>query len=189
MAHFNTYMDRADYTLLKTFCIERGTESVLHKNDYFQRVGSRNVSLAYILKGGVRYVCPDGHGGEHVVGYGFEGDYAVDYSAFLRRGAGIVDVQAVEETTLCVIDAGRFDEFAERDGHTRRVVRRMGEELFVTIYDRLLDMYRYTPEERYIRISENYPALVNRVTLRELASFIGVTPEALSRIRRRVAGR
>ena len=62
----------------------------------------------------------------------------------------------------------------------------MAAQLFVMTYRRLIDSYCSTPEERYIDLMKRYPNLKKLIPLKEIASFIGITPETLSNIRRRL---
>lgn len=62
----------------------------------------------------------------------------------------------------------------------------VAEQLFVMTYKRLLDSYCATPEERYMDLMRHYPQLKELLPLREIASFIGVTPETVSKIRRKL---
>lgn len=62
----------------------------------------------------------------------------------------------------------------------------MAERLFVSAYDRLLGFYLMSPEQRYVDLMTRYPHLGERLTSREIASLVGIAPETLSRIRRRL---
>lgn len=64
--------------------------------------------------------------------------------------------------------------------------RMVAEQLFVMTYRRLIDRYCQTPEERYLSFLQHYPELKEELPLREIASFIGVTPETVSKIRKRI---
>ena len=71
----------------------------------------------------------------------------------------------------------------------QRLGRRVAEELFAITYDRLLDFDCKTPEEHYLNLIDRYPGLVDVIPLKELASFIGVTPETVSHIRRKLSSK
>lgn len=62
----------------------------------------------------------------------------------------------------------------------------VAEQMFVMAYRRLLDSYCCTPKERYVELMRQYPDLKDRRPLKEIASFIGVTPETVSAIRRKL---
>lgn len=64
----------------------------------------------------------------------------------------------------------------------------LAEELFVQTYKRLLDIYCKTPTELYVDLVRRYPDFLNYITLREIASFLRVTPETISHIRKNIKG-
>jgi len=64
--------------------------------------------------------------------------------------------------------------------------RRLAEHMLAEVYERLLDRYAASPQQRYEALTERCPDVLQLVPLRELASYLGVRPETLSRIRRRV---
>ena len=80
---------------------------------------------------------------------------------------------------MYVITFEQFNEFINCSFDNQVLDRCISEELFVTIYDRLLDFYLYSPEERHVRLMKKLP-------MKEIASFIGISGEALSRIRKRL---
>lgn len=76
-------------------------------------------------------------------------------------------------------------EYWETDMKTQRFGRHVAESLFEMVYERLLDSY-CTPEIRYRNLMERCPNLKEVVPLKSIASFLGVTPETISRIRRKL---
>ena len=73
--------------------------------------------------------------------------------------------------------------------NTQRLGRLVAEEHFIEIYRRLLGFYCETAEQRYISLLKRCPNLPQYITLKEIASFIGVTPETVSNIRRKLRHR
>lgn len=186
MEHLNSYLDNVDCSALAEFCRKEGREAVFHRNEYFGRRGFQSLVLGYIEKGGVRYAATDDAGRTHTVGFSFEGDFAVDYSSFLRRVPALIDQITLEDTRMWVITHRQYFDFIDRDYRSCLQGRRITEQLFVTMYDRLLKFYLLTPEQRYVDLMRHYPYLAEKLTFKEIASFVGITPEALCRIRRRL---
>lgn len=186
MKHLNTYMDKADYSPFREYCIRNGVLKEYRKKDYFLHMGEKANWLGYIQEGYVRYTCTDYEGNVHIVGYSFEEDFAVDYSSFLDQNKALLDVQIMEKTRMYVITFEQFNGFINCNFENQKLGRRMSEELFITMYDRLLDFYLYSPEERYLKLVKKYPFLKDKLPMKEIASFIGISGEALSRIRKRL---
>ncbi len=189
MVHRNIYYDSEDLTLLREYCREYGRVERYARRMVFQRAGAPADRMAYIARGSVCYSFCGFDGREYTGAYGFEGGFALDYAAFVRRLPGRFDLRTMEPTTLHVIDYEQFIRFAKRDERCAAVIRSMGDGLCFSLSERLLEFYSCTPEERYLRFLDRYPGLSERLSMREIASFVGVTPEALCRIRRRLLGR
>lgn len=184
--HFNTYMDKADYSPFREYCMKYGTLKEYAKKEYFLHKGDKANWLGYIQEGYVRYTCTDYEGNVHIVGYSFDEDFAVDYSSFLNQSKAKLDIQVIAKSRMYVITLEQFNEFFDSNFENQKLGRRANEELFIAIYDRLLDFYLYSPEERYVRLMKKYPFLKDKLPMKEIASFIGISGEALSRIRKRL---
>ena len=188
MKRLNKYLDRLDCGPLKEFCIGKGELHEYKRHEFYCRAGGAPaVRLGYIMTGGVHYVYTDAGGNAHTVGFGFDDDFVADYSAFLQRRSPVVDIQALENTVICSVSQRQFDEFIGRDRNSALLRQHIGEQLFIAVYDRLLKSYAQSPEERYIDLLARYSDILNRVPMKIIASFIGVAPESLSRIRQRLA--
>lgn len=183
----NSYCGRLDLEPLRDFCREYGERIELPRRTSFQRAGERDMRIAYIERGGVCYLGAADDGRRRIVGFGFEGGFAVDWPAFVRRSKeGLMDINTIENTTLLAVGSDRFSEFMDRNLRLRCCI---GEALFAAVSDNMLDLYLLSPEQRYLKVLKRYPGLLNRMSMNEIASFIGIEPESLSRIRRRLCGR
>lgn len=180
------YFDELDLSALKTFFREEGTLRVLEKGELLVRQGERAAVVAYVEDGMFRYVRTDAAGNEHVVGYTFRDSFVAEYSACLCGRPALADVQAIVRSRLLVVPYKRLCRFWESSPERQRLGRRVAEQLFVMTYRRLLDSYCCTPEERYVELMRRYPELKEHRPLKEIASFIGVTPETVSAIRRKL---
>lgn len=74
----------------------------------------------------------------------------------------------------------------ERDAGLREAVMHVSEALFSTVYDRYLDLYTRTPAQRYDDLLSRYPDLFSFFSLRDIASFLNITPTHLSRLRKNI---
>lgn len=182
----NPYSDNADCGALAEFCRKAGRETVYRRHEYFGRRGGPAIFMGYIEEGGVRYAVTDDAGRSHTVGFCCEGDFAADYSAFVQGRPALVDSVAIQDTRMKVITRRQYFDFIGSDYDTCLLGRKMAERLFVSAYDRLLGFYLMNPEQRYVDLMTRYPHLGERLTSREIASLVGIAPETLSRIRRRL---
>jgi len=155
------------------------------KNEFFIRRGQRHNHIAFILEGGFRYLGYSSDGKEQIVGYSFENDFVVDYATFQIQEPPVIDAQSIKNSTILIIAYNEFNAFFENCG-IPNFRGKVAEALLNDVSTRLLSMYCDSPEERYTKLITRYPDILNLVNLKEIASLIKVTPETLSRIRRKL---
>lgn len=80
----------------------------------------------------------------------------------------------------------QFSDYLDTNKETQRFGRLVAEEIFVEMYKRLLGFYCDTAEQRYIALLQRYPGLPQYITLKEIASFLGITPETVNHIRKKL---
>lgn len=186
MKGFNDYIKREELSVFKDFFLECGHYKEIKKKEYFASQGFITTHAAYIKEGVFRYICTDEKGCEHIVGYSFTGEYVGDYPWFLKKGKAIVTIQAATDSRIYYASSEAMNEFLSTNNVTQSLKQILAEELFLQTYRRLLDIYCKTPAELYWDLIKRYPDLLNYITLREIASFLRVTPETVSHIRKRI---
>ena len=150
----------------------------------FQQVRNRRSGL--VEEGAFRYVHATEAGERHVVGYAFAGEFVGDYISMRNDAPAWVSIEAMCDSRVLTLTGERLEKFYRTDAAHERLGRTVAEHMLAEIYERLLQSYVSTPQERYESLLARCPGLLELVPLRELASFLGVRPETLSRIRRRV---
>lgn len=185
MKDFNSYLDNLDYSLVKDLFHEKGKQRIYHKKDFFIRQNEISRFAGWVENGTFQYTYIDGEGEEHIVGYAFTNEFVCDYSSLMKSGLSLVNIKAITECSVYEISRHDIIEYWETDMKTQRFGRHVAESLFEMVYERLLDSY-CTPEIRYRNLMERCPNLKEVVPLKSIASFLGVTPETISRIRRKL---
>ncbi len=170
---------------LRQVFIKKGITKEFKKNDFLVRRGQTHNPIGFILKGGFKYIGYSTEGREQIVGYSFENDFAADYATFQMQQSPVIDVLAITECTVAILTYDELNEFFE-DCRIPLLRSQIAESLLNDISMRLLSMYCDSPEERYTKLISRYPEILNMVSLKEIASLIKVTPETLSRIRRKL---
>ncbi len=180
------YLELDGIEELRQVFIEMGTTKEFKKNDFLIRRGQSHNPVGFVLKGGFKYIGYSTDGKEQIVGYSFENDFAADYATFQMQQSPVIDVLAITESTVSFLSYDELNDFFE---HCPIPLLRskIAESLLNDISIRLLSMYCDSPEERYIKLIDRYPDILNMVSLKEIASLIKVTPETLSRIRRKLS--
>lgn len=188
MKGFNNYTEREEFFIFKKFFLEHGRCKEIKKKEYFAEQGFVTIHAAYVEKGMFHYVCTDENGCEHVVGYAFAGEYVGDYPQCIKKEKAMVSIQATTDSLIYYASAEEVSDFFSTNRGTQDLERILAEELFVQTYKRLLDIYCKTPAELYMDLVKRYPDFQNYITLREIASFLRVTPETISHIRKSIKG-
>ena len=182
----NRYARLSDLQAFRAFCYQQGQRVWVRRGALFSPSHRHVEYLGYIERGGFRYMCVDRFDAGHVVGYAFEQEGVGDYQSFVTRSESAVDIEALSDATVWRVSCCQLRDWLDRDAEGERLARRLSEMLFVDVYDRMLDFYRLTPEQRYRQVMTDYPQLKELVPLREIASYIGVTPETVSHYRQRL---
>jgi len=186
MGEFNIYGEFIDFAPLIELFLEKGQSREYKKGEYFCRVGDRGLYIGYIKEGSFRYTCDGSDGKEHILSYAFDNDFFGNYSSLQNQSPAILNIQAIQKSLIYELSISAVNEFFNSDMHTQYLGRRISEVVLYSTAQRIVSMYCDTPEERYMALTKRCPDILNRITLRELASFIAVTPETLSRIRKKI---
>lgn len=147
--------------------------------------------LSYVyhnLKGCVReYYLKDGE--EKTISFYTEGDAVSSTRSYVLQVPSKHYLECIEDTTLTVVSHKNDAEFKKRFPRLAVICYTKTEEELGVYQDITAEYMVSTPEERYLKLVETRPDLLNRVPQYQLASYIGVTPESLSRIRNRLYAR
>ncbi len=183
---FNSYLEHLDTGFWRGLCERRGTLSRFEKGDAFVKCGEVARYVGYIKSGTLKYVAYSDDGSEHVVGMEFTGSFVADYPFSLRGREARVSIVAVSPCEIYCVPVGEVVALMEADPAVEAIVRDSTEAIFTTVYDRYMDLYRKTPQERYNHLVSTYPDLFKLFSLKDIASYLNITPTHLSRLRRKV---
>lgn len=181
----NEYLKLDGIEKVRRFIKETGRTKKIKKGDFYFKEGSVCKNGGYIQSGAFRYIGYTSSGKEQIVGYSFENDFVTDYGSLMNNSVTIANAQAIKDSIILEIHhdelIGYFENCGDCDFRSK-----LAETFLKDVYNRLISLYCHTPEERYIKLVELYPRILELVHLKEIASFIKVTPETLSRIRKKM---
>lgn len=187
MKQFNLQFNHLKLEQLKQFFLKHGTCIELKKGERFSIQGKMNHRGAYIENGLLRYTRVDERGNIHIVGYAFSEEFTGSLCTFIEPNQpSLVTIEAVCDTKICYILYSKLEEFFATNTETIQIKCTHIEQSYLLMYHRLLDMYCKTTEELYLDLLNRCPDIQKYITLKEIASFLGVTPETISRIRRKL---
>jgi CRP-like cAMP-binding protein len=172
--------ERIVETLFEPHYLEAG-DSFLREGEVCQYVGFVNEGLLRY------YILEDGE--EHTYDFSPEQTFTCNYESFLTRMPSTRFIEAVEPTTLLRISYDNLQKFYAQLHHGQEFGRLVAEHLFVVTLQKLTSFYRETAEERYDTFLRLFPGLADRLPQYVVASYVGIKPQFLSRIRAQRAGK
>jgi CRP-like cAMP-binding protein len=161
-------------------------KKILNKGEHLFEAGNICRYVAFIETGLVRYYVMDDKE-EKTNYFNKEGEFVCDYMSFLPQTVSFVSIQALEDSTLYVINHTDLQTFYRNVEHGERFGRLGMEQVFVQAINQIRSLYTEPPEIRYQKFIANYPDIGQRIPQYYIASFVGVKPQSLSRIRNRKA--
>lgn len=157
----------------------------LKKNDYFLQSSQVNYQLGFLCKGLVRYFVFKNEE-ESTLEFTKEGEFVADYSSFISKQPSIQNIQALEDCEFLVINYEALQELYKVSKNANLLGRIIIEHRFIVMVNQLLTVHRYNPEDRYTYFLEHYKDIAQRIPQYLIASYVGVKPQSLSRIRKRI---
>ncbi len=161
-------------------------EQTCKKKTILLKIGETENYLSFIKQGAVRLYIPkeDNDVTFKVI---FENEFVTAYDSFLTQKPSVFQIETLSETTLLRISYKDLQEVYKKTENGNIIGRKIAESLFMKKLQRELSLLNKTPEERYLDLFSSHPRLLQEIPLKYIASYIGVTPQALSRIRKRIS--
>ena len=156
------------------------------KNSIILKEGEVEQFLSYVERGIIRLYIPQLEN-DVTLGFIFPGEFVSAYESFLTQRPCHYQVQALTEVRLWRLN---FQDLQEVYAHTKvgnEIGRKCAENLFLIKSRRELSLLNKTAEQRYLELFSQRPELIKHIPLKYIASYIGITPQALSRIRKRIS--
>jgi len=163
---------------------QRVKERTLKRREFLLQEGQVCRYYGFVVSGCLRTYAVDNAGKEHNLQFAAENEWAVDISSFYSGKPGKLVIEAMEPSQLLLIEKTDVIEFYRRYAKFVRYFKVIFENKFVEMQNRVLQNISSTAEERYMAFLEQYPGLSNRIPSVHIASYLGVTPEFLSKVRK-----
>jgi CRP-like cAMP-binding protein len=160
---------------------------VIKKKTVFLKLNDIENHISFIESGIVRlYIPKENPEKEITFGFSFKNQFISAYDSFLTQKPSAYQLQALTETTILSITYDDLQEVYKTTQIGNLIGRLTAERLFLLKSKREQNLLNLTAEERYIKLFKERPELIKDIPLKYISSYIGVTAQALSRIRRRL---
>jgi CRP-like cAMP-binding protein len=159
----------------------------LPANDFLQRAGGVAKYSAFVARGCLRKYVIDAQGKEHIVQFAPETWWLADAASLANGTPAQYFIDAVEDSELLLIDLPSHEAIVEKVPGYADAFRRGLQKHAAARDERIVSSLSASAQERYMAFLETYPSIATRVPQRMLASYLGVSPETISRIRRKLA--
>lgn len=161
----------------------------LRKRQYLLQAGDICRQECFVVKGCLRAYYLDDKGQEHIGVFGAEEYWISDMYSLITGEPAIYNIDALEDSELILIEKNNLEEVLIKVPALERFFRIKLQRAFAAHQKRIIDNMSKSAEERYLIFQRQYAKLEQRLPQHQVASFLGITPESLSRIRRQLAER
>ena len=165
------------------------TPKKLRKKQYLLQEGDVCKYVAFVEKGILKSYTIDEKGSEHIIQFALEGWLISDLYSFLTGEPATYTIDAIEDSELILIGQGANEELLKILPRYETWIRFQITGAYIALQKRLTSIISLPLDERYQSLTSIYPDIVQRVPQHMIASYMGLTPETLSRVRRKLTAR
>lgn len=156
----------------------------MKKGDYFLRAGEEQKEVALIKTGLMRFFYIDPNGTEHTKHFVAEGDFSLSINAYYKDEPSEFYIIAEEDCEILTISVNRLRELIKNSEKWAKIYYTNLEKSYSVKEQRTADFLMKDASQRYIDFGKRYPTVIGRIKQIHMASFLGIKPESLSRIRK-----
>jgi CRP-like cAMP-binding protein len=176
-----------DLETLREFCKREGEAVTYRKGDQLEREGDPARWFAFVTEGCFKYVT---HGisedREHITWFSFQGEFVVDYPTFLYGRPSQTTIEAMMPSRVIRVTGQQLEQFFDQSKETMKLRAIIAEHILFQFRSRYLDLHCTTARERYEMLMQRCPGIVDHLALQDIASFLNVTPQTISKIRKEI---
>jgi CRP-like cAMP-binding protein len=161
----------------------------LRKKQYLLQEGDVCKNIAFVEKGALRAYSVDDTGSDHIIQFALEGWTISDLYSFLTGEQATYNIDALEDSELVLISKSAHEQLLKEVPKYETYTRLQITGAYIAMQKRITSIISLPLEERYNNLTSMYPNIVQRVPQHMIAAFMGLTPETLSRVRRKITNK
>jgi CRP-like cAMP-binding protein len=168
--------------IIQTFLVPKKLKS----KQYLLQQGDHCKSFTFVSKGLLKSYNVDEKGNEHISVFAWEGWWVSDMPSFFTGKEATLNIEAMESSELLTITLVNYNLLLDQVSVMERYFRMLYQNSLLTKDLRLMSAATHTAEEKYISLIRSHPELVQRVPQNLIASYLGLAPETISRIKQKL---
>jgi CRP-like cAMP-binding protein len=169
-----------EHEICKTFF----TPKKLRKKQYLLQQDDVCRFTAFVEKGALKSYTVDDKGNEHILQFSLEGWWVSDIYSFLTSEPASYNIEALEDCELLMLSQQSSEAMMDRLPKMERYFRLLGQNAIIAMQRRMVGSLSQSAVEKYSNLVRTYPNIIQRVPQHMIASYLGITPETVSRIRK-----
>ena len=170
-------------------CTTFFTSRKIRKRQFLLHEGEICKSLAFVTGGCLRNYTIDAKGEEHIIQFAISDWWISDFCSFLAGTPSTTNIDALQDSDLLLLERGARERMFEAIPATERFFRLLQEANYIATHKRINDALSASAEEQYLTFLKTYPAVAEQIPQNQIASYLGITPQSLSRIRKELLQR
>lgn len=163
------------------------TPVTLKKKEFFTRQGERCRYLAFVNSGCLRAYHTNDKGDEFTMYFAFVNWWTGDKTSFYSGTPSRFSVQALEETEIFRADKTQWEDALDKIAVFEKWYRVKTRKSYEATQQKIIDTQTESAEEKYVKLLKNAPEIVQRIPQHYIASYLGIRPQSLSRIRKNIS--
>lgn len=159
----------------------------IRKRQFLLQEGEVCRHIAFVTSGCLRAYTVDHKGEEHVIQFAIEDWWISDLHSYLTGAPATYTIDALQDSRVLLLEKDGRDRLLEAVPRMEKFFRLLQEANYIATHRRIQETLSASAEERYLTFLATYPALAEKVPQQHIASYLGITPQSLSRIRKDLA--
>ncbi|CEJ71198.1 DNA-binding transcriptional dual regulator Crp [Chryseobacterium oranimense G311] len=185
--HIRQYIEISDEKL-ERYCSAFKVKK-LKKKDFLLKEGDICEAEGFVVNGCFKVFRTDKNADEQILYFGVEDWWVSDIDSFINQIPSQLNIQALEDSEILLISKKDKDRFYREIHEIESLMRLKFQMSIIALQRRIIDNLSKPSDERYQDFLKEYPQIAHRLTNIQIAAYLGVTPEFISRIRRKIVSR
>ncbi len=170
-------------TLQQELSLHWKKKIILKRNEFLKHSNTKDQNV-YFVKVGCLRLFIESEKEEHCIRFAYKKSLFTALDSFINGKSTLLCIQALKQSEIYAIDKKSFMEIINKNEGNLKLWQNILENLIEQQLEREIDLLTYSPEERYKRVQKRSPQLFQEVPLKYIASYLRMTPETLSRIKK-----